>query len=223
MLIDTILFDLDGTLIDTEPSAAKAVAESFLEWGIPIDAKDAQQITGRTWASAFSFLFDKYSLPLDRNQAADDIMNRYRKTLEKELHTVPGGVTAVQSLSSQFRLGLVSGSGRKEILWALDRLQIRSHFQVILGAEDYPRSKPEPDGYLLALQLLKSQASQTLIFEDSLAGIQSARSAGAWVVAITSTNHFHQDNTNAHYHIHDLTPVNLEWMHQIAQFFSRES
>lgn len=220
MEIDTIIFDLDGTLIDTEPSAAQAVAACFQEWGIPIDALDAQHITGRTWASAFSFLFNKYPLPLGHQEAAQSIMQKYRETIENELHQVPGSAAAVQALAGYYRLGLVSGSGRKEILWALEKLQIRQNFQVILGAEDYPRSKPEPDGYLLALKMLQSQASRTLIFEDSLAGIQSARSAGAWVVAITSTNHFSQDNSKAHDRIPDLTQITPEW---VSRFLTRVS
>jgi len=215
MQIDTIIFDLDGTLIDTEHSATQALATCFGEWGISIEPVDAQHITGRTWGSAFSYLFNKYMLPLGREEAAHQIMQKYRETIEKELHQVPGSVSAVRSLANQYRIGLVSGSGRREILWALDQLQIRQHFEVILGAEDYPRSKPEPDGYLKALQIFQSQASRTLIFEDSLAGIQSARSAGAWVVAITSTNHFNQDNSQAHYQIPDLTLVTSEWVRNL--------
>lgn len=220
MEIDTILFDLDGTLIDTEPSAARAVAACFQDWGIPIDVLDAQHITGRTWASAFSFLFNKYPLPLSRQDAAESIMQKYRETIENELHQVPGSAAAVRALADHYRLGLVSGSGRKEILWALEKLQIREKFQIILGAEDYARSKPQPDGYLLALKMLQSQASRTLIFEDSLAGIQSARSAGAWVVAITSTNHFNQDNSNAHDRIPDLTEITPDW---VSRFLTRVS
>src|SRR6185437_17162929 len=62
--IKAVIFDLDGTLIDTEPAAAKAITECFREWGIQIVAYDANFITGRTWEMAFGYLFKKYELPV---------------------------------------------------------------------------------------------------------------------------------------------------------------
>jgi HAD superfamily hydrolase (TIGR01509 family) len=215
--LDWVIFDLDGTLIDTEPSAAKAIARSFQNWGIQVTLEDAGYVTGRTWDMAFQFLFSKYSIPVPQNEAVQTVLENYRLSLENELTVVPGSVQAVQSIASRYPLGLVSGSHRREILWALEKLGIRKHFQVILGAEDYPRSKPAPDGYLAALKEMKLSANRTLIFEDSHAGIASARAAGAWVVAITGTNHFQQDVSQAHFHISDLTPVTAEWVKDLGK------
>lgn len=211
-MIRTILFDLDGTLIDTEPSAAKAIADCFSEWGIQIDKQDSHFITGRTWESAYDYLFAKYAIPLPREEASRLLIERYRLELETRLHLVPGGADAVREIAPHFDLALVSGSYRSEILWALDKLAIREHFKVIYGAEDYPRSKPAPDGYLKALATLKGQGPETLVFEDSEAGIASGLAAGAWVVAITATNHFRQDTSQAHEKIPDLRGVNREWV-----------
>lgn len=203
--VQTILFDLDGTLIDTEPTAAKAVQDCFKEWDLQVTEEDAAYVTGRTWNSAFTYLFSKYSIPVPAEDAKRQMKERYRTVLETELCVVPGSVQAVQALASRFPLGLVSGSSRADILWALKKLDIEKHFQVILGAEDYPRSKPQPDGYLKAVETLKADPKSCLVFEDSTAGIASARSAGLWVAAITSTNHFNQDTSQAHFKIKDLT------------------
>lgn len=213
--ITTILFDLDGTLVDTEPAAAAAINECLSEWGIPADPSDAAVITGRTWATAFDFLFKKYPLPLPAQEAGEAMLTRYRLKLETHLRIVPGSAQAVAALAERYPLALVSGSHRSEIIWALDRLNVRHHFQFILGAEDYPRSKPAPDGYLKALEMLRAKAENTLIFEDSSAGIQSALAAGTQVVAITGTNHFNQDVSLAHHRIPDLTGVTPEWVKSI--------
>lgn len=212
MTIETIIFDLDGTLIDTEPVAARAVESCFKKWKTELDPKDSEFVTGRTWANAFDFLLGKYKLPVTREEALNEVIEVYRQSLEKNLPIVPGSVAAVEALASHYPLGLVSGSHRREILWALGKLGILNHFKVVLGSEDYPASKPAPDGYLTGMKLMKSEAQRTLIFEDSTAGITSALAAGAWVVGITGTNHFGQITRQAHCEIQDLRPVTAEWV-----------
>jgi len=210
--IHGILFDLDGTIIDTELTAARSLESVFKDWNISLDPEDSTYVTGRKWESAFQYLFQKYSIPVSLDEAKQKIMSRYRETLQIHLPTVPGSVEAVRALAPHYPLALVSGSSRRDILWALNELKINTHFQIILGAEDYPRSKPEPDGYLQALSKLDIPPSSGLVFEDSTAGIASALAAGLWVVAITSTNHFNQETTHAHFEIQDLKGIDQNWV-----------
>lgn len=214
--IRAVLFDLDGTLIDTEKTAALAIQKCFSAWNIQLQSEDASYVTGRTWESAFVYLFRKYDLPVSQENAKLAMMTAYRKALEHQLHLVPGGAQAVQLLAKEYPLALVSGSGRADILWALKKMEIDQHFQVVLGAEDYPRSKPQPDGYLKAIETLGVPAENCIVFEDSTAGISAARSAGLWVVAITSTNHFQQDLSLAHFRIPDLTFVSPDWIRNLS-------
>ncbi len=162
--IEAIIFDLDGTIIDTEPTAVLAVEECFAEWDIPIQKEDATYLTGRTWENAFAFLFSKYTLPVPLPEAKQKLLGRYRQKIEENLTTVPGSIEAIQSL---------------------------------------------------AMGILNKAPGSCLIFEDSTAGIASARAAGSWVVAVTSTNHFKQDLTLAHLKITDLTPVNVNWINEL--------
>lgn len=214
--IKAVIFDLDGTLIDTEPAAAQAITVCFKDWGIQIVPDDANFITGRTWEMAFGYLFKKYELPVPAAHASRTVVAKYREMIETELFPVNGSVEAVRALAKDFPLGLVSGSYRQEILWALDRLGVREHFGVILGAEDYPRSKPAPDGYLKAFDLMNLKGPEILIFEDSEAGIASAKAAGAHVVAITGTNHFRQNHADADHSIPDLKNVTPDWVRKLS-------
>lgn len=216
-MIQTIFFDLDGTLIDTEMAASRAIHESFLEWGIQVKADDAHFITGRTWQKAFDYLFAKYLLPVSPVVAAERMLDRYRQELKENLIEVPGARECVKRLASAFPLALISGSHRSEILFALDKMGIRSHFQVILGAEDYPNSKPAPDGYLKALTMMGAKADSTLVFEDSEAGVASSLAAGIRTCVITSTNHFGVNTSGGHHFLEDLRPVDVAWVKALSK------
>lgn len=215
--LDTILFDLDGTLVDTEPAAAKAVGACLASWGIALRPGDAAYVTGRTWKTAVEYFAERVRFPFPLDVVEAKLLEAYRAELVRELRVVPGAAEAVRRLAPHYRLGLVSGSRRAEILWALGELGISELFEVILGAEDYPRSKPEPDGYLSAMRHFGREGSQCLVFEDSAAGIESARGASAWVVAVTCTNHFAQATHLAHHHVEDLRPVTPEWVQALAR------
>ncbi len=225
-----ILFDLDGTLIDTEALAIHCVEECLSQWGVQIDPRDSQQLTGSTWESTLSVLFQKYAIgekiaahfPEVENSeqraalAKRVIQARYSERLKAEFVEVPGASQAIRGLAANYPLALVSGSNRADILWALESLGVLSLFKVILGAEDYPRSKPEPDGYLKAMELLDLNPATCLVFEDSTVGIAAARAAGARTIAISSTNHSQQIQTQAHGAIADFTVVTPEWVSQLT-------
>ncbi len=212
MKIKTLFFDLDGTLIDSEKMAAECLTAVMKSLGMGFDSGDADFITGRTWESAFDLLYGKYSFPIPREDFAKRVLDAYRDDLAKNLQEVTGARVAIPKLAQEYRMALISGSHRREILFALEHLGIRNHFEVVLGAEDYPKSKPAPDGYLKALSMMNARPEETLVFEDSEAGIASGLASGLWVVAITSTNHLGIDQSCAHFQLRDWQGVGVEWV-----------
>lgn len=211
-MLNAIIFDMDGTLVDTELAAAKAVEESFRAWDHQVTAKDAHFVTGRTWESALEYLFSKYPPAISRAAATLNVLDSYREKIKTDLVEVPGARESVRALAQDYPLALVSGSHRREILSILGRLGITDHFKVILGAEDYPKSKPAPDGFLKAADLLGVKAEQTLVFEDSVAGIEAGLAAKMRVCVVTMTNHFGLDTQRGHHFVTDLTLVNSDWV-----------
>jgi HAD superfamily hydrolase (TIGR01509 family) len=211
-MIRTVLFDLDGTIIDSEPLAIQAIVDCSAQWGLSISRDDAAFVAGKKWELAFDHLFRAYNFPLPREEAAARIMGRYQEILQGSLRVVPGVVEAIQDFSAHFQLAMVSGSNRDDVHWALRQLGVHGHFRCILGAEDYPLSKPAPDGFLKAIQLLGADPRETLAFEDSAAGIASALAAGVRVTAIESTNHFKHDQSGAQARIPDFSGVRADWV-----------
>jgi HAD superfamily hydrolase (TIGR01509 family) len=211
-MIRAIFFDLDGTLIDSEPLALKAITECCAQWGLAVNEADAASVAGKKWEVAFELLYGKYRFPLPREEASQKIIARYQALVSSEIREVPGAREAVQALSKEFSLALVSGSHRRDVLWALNHLGITSCFSLVLGAEDYLQSKPAPDGYQKALAHFALAPREAVVFEDSEAGLASARALGIPAVAISSTNHFGHDQGYASVVVPDLAGVNPHWL-----------
>lgn len=215
--IKSIIFDLDGTLIDTEAVAETAIRDAFGKWGVELEEKDASYVTGRKWEAAFDLLFSKYPIPKSREEAAAEVIATYRGNLDRELVVVKDAKAAIERLSKDFTLSVVSGSPRRDIEWSMRKLGVHSLFKFYLGAEDYLRSKPDPECYRAALAKLSLKPKEAIVFEDSTAGIRAAVDAGIPVVAITSTNYFEQDHSKALEKIEDYTNVDLNWVRQFEK------
>lgn len=211
-MIKAILFDLDGTIIDSELAALQAILDCTQEWGVAVNRQDAAIVMGQKWEVAFDMLYSKHKFSLPKAEASRLIVQRYQEIVRKDLQVVPGVVEAIHDFSKHFRLALVSGSHRADILWALEKLGVQDLFEVIYGAEDYPRSKPAPDGFLKALGTLQLKAEEVLIFEDSFAGLASAKAAGIRAVGITCTNHFGHSQVDAEICVPDFGAIHADWV-----------
>ncbi|MGE0615553.1 MAG: HAD family hydrolase [Bacteriovoracia bacterium] len=211
-LIKAVIFDLDGTIVDTEPLAARIVKAYYAEKGVALSPEDAQYTNGKKWEVALEYLFKKHPIEVAMEQISHEILTRYQAALAGGVPVVPGVAAAIRNFAQTYPLALVSGSHRRDILFLLEQVQVRECFQVVLGAEDYPRSKPAPDGYLKAMSILGIGPGEAVVFEDSQVGLASAKAAGLVAVAITSTNHFNQSYAQADVRIPDFQGVDRDWL-----------
>jgi HAD superfamily hydrolase (TIGR01509 family) len=198
--------------MDTEPAAVAATRQCFRQWNLEISDSDAEYVTGRTWRAAAEYLHTRYPLPLSVEDTVNQMLDCYRVCREDYAVPVPGAVEAVGLLYQEFPLALVSGSNRVDIEWALHKMQILDRFQFFLGAEDYPKSKPDPIGYQDAMRRLGVTPDQCLIFEDSTAGVQSGVAAGAYVVSVQFANHFGQVHQGTVCSVDTFEGVNPAWV-----------
>lgn len=188
---ETILFDLDGTLIDTEHAdfaAAQILAQEI-----------GAEISLDFWAANIVGVTDGYDIFLkvlqqqSRNNhlTTDFLWQRLQQLWQQtmqNLSLMPGAAALLSGLQGNgYRLGLVSASDRAWVDRWLGHFGLHSYFQNITTGDDVQRNKPAPDIYRLAAARLQVAPAQCLVFEDSIAGIQAAKSAGMTVVAVPNS------------------------------------
>ncbi len=150
-----VLFDLDGTLVHSEPVNVESVVLAVRRWGGELDAEDRQFVVGHSWNEIHQRLVGRLGLPVDMDTLILAAVEEKRALIKDSgLPELPGAVEAVRRLGSRSPLAVVSGASRVEVEEAIDGLGLRSHFAFLLGAEDYQRGKPDPEPYRRAIERL---------------------------------------------------------------------
>jgi len=219
-VIRGFLFDLDGTLVDSERESGEALARALLrDHAIAIEQSDRDYVIGRSWVAIYDNLKARYPhLTWNRDEViARTAMMREEVFAELGVHVLPGARAALAWTGSYPR-GLVTGSSRVEATQVLPLIGPEASFEVIVAAEDVGSSKPSPEGYLAAMGKLGLAPAECLIIEDSQAGIAAGRAAGCIVLAVRAGNFGGWDQSQAHRVIDTLeafTPSLVEelWAH----------
>jgi HAD superfamily hydrolase (TIGR01509 family) len=194
------LFDLDGTLVDSERESGEALARALLrDHGIAIDQADRDYVVGRSWMAIYEQLQARYpQLAWNREEVvARTALVRHEIFAERGVTVLPGVREALRWTRSAPR-AIVTGSSRVEATQVLPLIGPDAAFEVIVASEDVATSKPSPEGYRAAMAQLGVVASQCLVIEDSRAGIAAGRAAGCIVLAVRAGNFGGWDQSGAH-------------------------
>jgi HAD superfamily hydrolase (TIGR01509 family) len=179
------VFDFDGLLVDSEPEWARAEAILLDRHGSVFTEADRVATVGRSpeqtiraYGARLGLAPDDY--PALRRELLELVGDRFRRGLQPR----PGAVELVRWLGSIMPLALASNTDRWLVQAGLAASAFAAAFRVVLTADDVKNHKPAPDLYLLACRRLGLATSDAIAFEDSLAGVASARAAGLTVVAV---------------------------------------
>jgi sugar-phosphatase len=217
-VIQAVLFDLDGTLVDSERETAEAMARALARGqGVQVDQEDRDYIIGRSWIAIYDRLKNRYGFPWTRAELiAATAATREEVFAEVGITVLPGAREAVARFADVGR-ALVTGSARVEAMQALKALGMIDTFVPMVCAEDVTRSKPAPDGYLAAVNGLALRPEQCVVVEDSAAGISAGRAAGCVVIGVRAGNFDQQDQSAAHRVIDTLEELTPDLVGQVAQ------
>ena len=187
-MLKALLFDLDGTLVETD-SLHFVIWQDFLRsYGIESDrAFYKAKISGRLNPDIVADLLPQ----LDAEAAADFIWRKEAEFRNRatSLQPMPGLMQVLSWAEQQaIQIAVVSNAPRENALFALKALQLEARFAKIVLGDDLPRGKPDPLPYQEALRQLSVSPEQAIAFEDSPSGIRSAIGADIFTVGIASTH-----------------------------------
>ena len=181
--IEAVLFDMDGTLLDSEPLTEHAIFALLNEHGIH-DEVDGTQFHGVTWNSIATTLKGLFPVLKDVKVASDLATAFHQALITEEPSPILGSPDAVKSSAKRLKAAVVSSSRIASIKLVVNRLGLDADVDQIVGAEDVQNSKPHPQCFQLAAERLGVSYERCLVFEDSMAGLTAARAAGMHTIAI---------------------------------------
>lgn len=180
-----VLFDLDGLLVDSEPAWYRARCDLAAAHGAVWTEADQRAQAGvhtDVWVRNVGACIDGALTPDEVQEAIVSRMEAYYRA--GEVRVLPGAETCLSWCAGRFKTALVSGSPHRLMDAAVEGAGWSSHFDMRLSSDDVTHGKPEPDVYVEAMRRLGVNREQTVVLEDSGAGIRAGLSAGARVIAV---------------------------------------
>ena len=171
------LFDCDGTIVDSMPLHYIAWTKALGEWGATLDEELFYAWGGKPPVEIVTALNQMQSLKMPAETVAVSKENYYFELLP-QLKPVPEVLEHINAQYGRLPFAVASGSTRESIIKSLTKVHLLDRFAVLVGAEDYTRSKPAPDAFLTAAKRLGIAPGDCLVFEDTVMGIQAATAAG---------------------------------------------
>ncbi len=203
------LFDLDGTITDTDVLWGPALGATLAALGCAADMDWVNGVVyGRAWSSIYADLTERFpklaAIPSDELAVAS--VPHFKRLVAQTDVAIPGSVALVRRLAAAGEaLAVVSGSTRSQVADALELVGLSGSFGTVVASEDVRRGKPDPEGFLLAARRLGADPAACTVFEDSAAGVRAGKAAGMRVVALRLPNHPPQDVSPADLVLSDLS------------------
>ncbi len=183
-MIDAVIFDLDGVIVDSEAAWDDARRELAEQRGGKWRA-DAQRATmGMSSDEWSAYMRDEIGVPLAVEEINAAVVANIERRYRERLPLITGATDAVRRLAARWPLGLASSSNRPIIDLVLREAGIEDCFAVTVSSEEVGRGKPAPDVYLDAARRLGARPEACVAIEDSSNGLRSAAAAGMRVIAI---------------------------------------
>lgn len=182
---DVYLFDMDGTLVNSEPLKGQALALACKDYGAEVDFNIYKDVMGESWPVVTGHFFSHANIAPELKEFNQHFRAHYERLLDENLTLNPGAKAYLENLKSAGKqCAVVSSAATWMVDNILQSLQLSGMFDVVITQEHVTKHKPDPEAYQLALNKLNVSPERTLVFEDSYAGVEAGTASGCDVIAI---------------------------------------
>lgn len=211
----SLIFDLDGTLVDTEPIQWRAYADVLREHGVDVGVDEYR----RHWIAVEGgpeYACRTYRLPFDAAELRRRKAIRYRELIAPGVPPCRGARAALERLRPTHRLAIATNTVRAELDHVLTGLGFASLLHATVAREDYAAAKPAPDAYLAAAAAVGVPPAACVVVEDTQRGLRAGLAAGMRVVAVPSALTFDNDFTGAAARLDNLDELDAALLSRLA-------
>jgi HAD superfamily hydrolase (TIGR01509 family) len=211
-MIKTVIFDMDGVLVDSEYTFLETKTDMLKTAGFPKDVSYQYQFMGTTFEVMWTIMKEELGLPESISFYINDMNERREVMIARDgIRAIKGAQDLVKRLfEAGFKLAVASSSPKYEIVRAMTELGLVDYFEVLVSGEEVAHSKPAPDVFLAAAERLGVSAQDAIIIEDTKNGSLAARRAGAYVIGFENPNYPAQDLSNADIIVTDYQELTIE-------------
>jgi beta-phosphoglucomutase len=193
-----VVWDMDGTLVDTADLHFAAWVRLAQELGHPFSRADFVATFGRRNPEILRQLFGEHLTDPEVATLGERKENYYRAAAQAGVELLPGVRPLVEALhAAGFRQAIGSSAPRGNLELILRLTNVAPFFQAIVAMEDTQRGKPDPEVFLVAAQRLGVPPARSLVLEDAVAGVEAAKAAGMRCIAVTFVGHHAEDRLRA--------------------------
>ena len=214
-MIRGVLFDLDGTIADTEPLQWEAYRRILAPFGVDVDLEEYR----RHWIAVeggAEYAVRTYRLPIDAATLRARKTVAYHALIEAGVPPRPGARDVLERLAPCHRLALATNSTRAETALVLGHLGFGALFEAVIVREDYAAPKPAPDAYQAAAHALGLPPPECVVVEDTARGVKAGVAAGCTVVAVASELTWDNDFTGAARRIAHLDELTVSLLQDLS-------
>lgn len=213
MTIKAILWDMDGTIVDTERLVFDVIVKSFKETrNIDLPEDTWNSLLGQSEQDFFDNMQAQHDLTGQDIIAIRDHFDANYIPMLSDLTPLSGAVELCRKLHAMLPQALVTGSTEPQANAVLKTLELTDCFQFVLASGQYTNGKPHPEPYLKAARMMDVQPEECLVLEDSPSGVTSSKAAGMFTVGIHEGNQGKYDIQHANIEIATLLEFNFDWL-----------